>query len=257
MSAKSPLAKELPLGDLVQGKQITIADPVPISHGYNEGYYIGRALRHHRAIKKEILIDKSENRFPDLIASTEQEFKQLCKLNPKCNVHWLEKDKSGKLLRQKSEGSLETLRRYIDTEISRTYAPDDVDKLLEQALQQRVVLISDTAGMGKSKIVIHLSKRFKQNFPAKWVVRIDLNDHTDALEALKKEQIHKEKATEFVSERLLKLNHLTSNGHFSGRTAPLTYRCCIFLFIQQIYVLNILNMLHTLRFFLFKMPFIS
>jgi hypothetical protein len=30
-----------------------------------------------------------------------------------------------------------------------------------------------------------------------------------------------------------------------------------FLFIQQIYILNILNMLHTLRFFLFKMPFIS
>jgi hypothetical protein len=47
-------------------------------------------------------------------------------------------------------------------------------------------------------------------------------------------------------------NHLTPNGHFSGRTAPLTYRCFIFfLFIQQLYVLNILNMLHTLRFFLF------
>jgi hypothetical protein len=30
-----------------------------------------------------------------------------------------------------------------------------------------------------------------------------------------------------------------------------------YIFIQQIYVLNILNMLHTLRFFLFKMPFIS
>ena len=30
-----------------------------------------------------------------------------------------------------------------------------------------------------------------------------------------------------------------------------------FLFIQQIYVLNILNMLHILRFVLFKMPFIS
>jgi len=27
--------------------------------------------------------------------------------------------------------------------------------------------------------------------------------------------------------------------------------------VQQIYVLNILNMLHNLRFFLFKMPFIS
>jgi hypothetical protein len=48
---------------------------------------------------------------------------------------------------------------------------------------------------------------------------------------------------------IISINHLTPNGHFSGRTAPLTYRCCIFLFIQQICVLNILNMLHTLRFF--------
>jgi hypothetical protein len=53
------------------------------------------------------------------------------------------------------------------------------------------------------------------------------------------------------------INHLTPNGHFSGRTAPLTYRCCIFLFIQGIYVLNIFNMLLTLHFFLFKMSFIS
>jgi thiosulfate reductase cytochrome b subunit len=46
------------------------------------------------------------------------------------------------------------------------------------------------------------------------------------------------------------INHLMPNGHFSGRTAPLTYRCCIFfLFTQRIYVLNILNMLHSLSFF--------
>jgi hypothetical protein len=56
---------------------------------------------------------------------------------------------------------------------------------------------------------------------------------------------------------LSSVNHLTPNGHFSGRTAPLTYRCSIFLFIQQLYFLNILNMLHTIRFFLFKMSFIS
>jgi hypothetical protein len=51
-----------------------------------------------------------------------------------------------------------------------------------------------------------------------------------------------------VHENEVQFNHLTPNGHFSGRTAPLTYRWCIFLFIQQIYVLNILNMLHTLFF---------
>jgi hypothetical protein len=37
------------------------------------------------------------------------------------------------------------------------------------------------------------------------VERIDLNDHTDALTTLEKEQIDKERAIEFVSEKLLKL----------------------------------------------------
>ena len=41
------------------------------------------------------------------------------------------------------------------------------------------------------------------------------------------------------------LNHLTPNGHYMGRTAQLTSRCCIF----YIYSTNILNMLHNLRFF--------
>jgi len=67
------------------------------------------------------------------------------------------------------------------------------------------MLISDTAGMGKSTVLTHLSKQIKQKFPARWVVRIDLNDHTDALNALKKGQIEKENVTEFVSEELLKL----------------------------------------------------
>jgi hypothetical protein len=30
------------------------------------------------------------------------------------------------------------------------------------------------------------------------------------------------------------INHLTPNGHFSGRTAPLTYRCCIFFYSTDI-----------------------
>ena len=32
-----------------------------------------------------------------------------------------------------------------------------------------------------------------------------------------------------VNMLLLYINHLTPNDHFSGRTAPLTFRCCIFL----------------------------
>ena len=55
------------------------------------------------------------------------------------------------------------------------------------------------------------------------------------------------------------LNHLTPNDHFSGRTAPLTSRCCIFF----IYSTNIRTeyfkhaAFSLVFFFLFKMPFIS
>jgi len=45
-------------------------------------------------------------------------------------------------------------------------------------------------------------------------------------------------------------NPLKPNDLKKRRTAQLTSRCCAFyIFIQQIYVLNILNMLHNLRFF--------
>ena len=91
-------------------------------------------------------------------ASTEQEFKLLCQHSPNKNVHWLQKDKSGNLDWQQSQGSLEILRRYIDTESSHTYTADDLDKLLEQA-QHQGVTISDTTGKDKSTVPTHLSKQ--------------------------------------------------------------------------------------------------
>jgi hypothetical protein len=53
------------------------------------------------------------------------------------------------------------------------------------------------------------------------------------------------------------VNPLTPNDHCSGRTAPLTSKVTFYIFIQQIYVLNILNTVYTLRVFLFKMQFVS
>ena len=52
-------------------------------------------------------------------------------------------------------------------------------------------------------------------------------------------------------------NPLTSNVNYSGRTAPLTSKVAFYIFIQQIWVLNILNMVYTLHFFIFKMQFVS
>jgi len=53
------------------------------------------------------------------------------------------------------------------------------------------------------------------------------------------------------------INLLTPNVNYSGRTAPLTSKVAFYIFIQQIHVLNILKMVYTLRFFLFKTQFVS
>ena len=45
---------------------------------------------------------------------------------------------------------------------------------------------------------------------------------------------------------------MTPNDPYWGRTAPLTSEVVLYIFIQQIQVLNILNMAYTLRFILFK-----
>ena len=221
MSAESPVVKFLPLGDLLDEKELKIAVPVPISNGYNESYYIGRTFRLQNAIKQEIFSEKDVKEKHVSLASEEREFRQLCQLNPNSSVHWLEKDETGKLVWQQSQGNLVTLRKYVDTEISHTYTADDLIKLLQQAEQQRVILISDTAGMGKSTVLTYLSKQIKQNIPAKWVVRIDLNDHTDALKVLMEEgieQIDENKAVEFISGRLLKLK--------PGLEMELFKQCC-------------------------------
>jgi len=53
------------------------------------------------------------------------------------------------------------------------------------------------------------------------------------------------------------LNLLTPNVNYSGRTALLTSKVAFYIFIQQIYIPNILNMVYTLHFFLLKMQFVS
>ena len=53
------------------------------------------------------------------------------------------------------------------------------------------------------------------------------------------------------------VNLLTPNVNYSCRTAPLTSKVAFYIFIQQIQVLNILNVVYILLFFKFKMQFVS
>ena len=175
------------------------------SSGYSEKYYIGRTFNRNIFIRQDILSDKKEGKFVDLLASTEQEFKQLCQQNPNSNVHWLVEDASGKMLWQQSKGNIKTLREYIDVQKSQSFAHSDVDKLLDQAKHQRFIIIADTAGMGKTTVLTHVSKRIMKKSPAHWLVRIDLNDYTGLLKAQKGKEMDKEKVLEFISKEVLKL----------------------------------------------------
>jgi hypothetical protein len=98
---------------------------------------------------------------------------------------------------------LGTVTRYIDTRTSHTHT--DLDKLLQQAQNQRVMLIAYKERMGKSTALTYLSMHIKQKFPNKWVVRIDLNDDTEPMKALKQRLIDKTKAVDSVSTKLLNL----------------------------------------------------
>jgi len=218
MAAESAVGNFLPLGALLGENELKIADPLTNYNAYNTSCYIERTFRRQIAINLDIHTERCEEKFRDFLAGSEKEFQQLCQMYPERNVHWLVTEMSGKLVWQQSQGSLETLRRYFDTDSPHTYTADDIDKLLEQAEHQRVMLISDTSGMGKSTVLTHLSKQIKQKFPAKWVVRTDLNHHTDALQTLKGEQIDKERAIDFVSTKLLKLKR--------GLEMELFKQCC-------------------------------
>jgi hypothetical protein len=56
----------------------------------------------------------------------------------------------------------------------------------------------------------------------------------------------------FAKKKVVTVNLLRPNDSYRGRTAPLTSEVPFYVFIQQIYVLNILNMVYTLRFFSFS-----
>jgi adenylate kinase len=67
------------------------------------------------------------------------------------------------------------------------------------------MLIADTAGMGKTTVLTHLSERIKQTYPSNWLVRININDYTEVLNAQKGKKVAKERVFEFISKQVLKL----------------------------------------------------
>ena len=127
-------------------------------------------------------------------------------------MHWLEKEKSEKHISQQAQRFLKTLPKYIDGQISQSYSPRDIEELLQllqQAKNQRVILIAEKARMGKSNVLTILSKRIEQEYPGNWLVRFDLSEYMELFETQKNYKMDIERVLEFVSKEVLKLeSHL-------------------------------------------------
>ena len=92
-----------PLTDFLHEDELRIGEPLSSAcNDYDEKYYIDRTFNHNIFIRQNILNDERGEKFDDLLDIPEQEFKQLCQQNSHSNVHWLEKDKSEELLKQKT-----------------------------------------------------------------------------------------------------------------------------------------------------------
>ena len=148
---------------------------------------------HQEPITQHTLNDKEVQKIFLLLVRTEQILDKFC-----------QQDWNPRL--EQSQRSLETLRRYIDTESSHIYTSDDIEKLLKQAQHQLINLISDTAQLGKSTILTYLSNQIKQKFTARWVVRIDLNDNIEVLKALRENRSIRRKRLNFCRGKCWSIN---------------------------------------------------
>jgi len=88
-------------------------------------------------------------------------------MNPNNNVHWLEEDESGISFGSNRKEAWKHCLHILIPTVHTHITADDLVKLLGQEQHQRMTLISDTAGMGKSTVLTHLYKHIKQNFTAK------------------------------------------------------------------------------------------
>ncbi|KRT86608.1 hypothetical protein AMK59_397, partial [Oryctes borbonicus] len=200
--AKMTLIEIFPLEILIEEEEIRIGEPLPVSYGVYESLYIPRTFQRQVVINDGIMTDNM-NKNNYYLAYTEAEFQKLCEKYPLENVHWISEEQTGQLIWQKSHGDIAHLRKYFDTENRHLFPPENIEELLEQARRQKTMIISDTAGMGKSTVLTYLSKEIKRRFPIYWVVVLHLNNYTKVLESHKATQID---PVEFLADKLLQLS---------------------------------------------------
>ena len=90
---------------------------------------------------------------------------------------------------------LESEYRNFQTNVTRAWRPNT---LLDS--EDRIILVTDEPGMGKSTLLTHLAKETRQCHPDVWIVRININNYTRILHDIKANGFEEESAIKLLTE---------------------------------------------------------
>jgi hypothetical protein len=136
-------------------------------------------------LRAELENEKSYNKIGRQIKPEELRYIILENQNPESkfaemkglleNVHWIHVEE-GNFTWRDSKCNIDIIRRYIDETKCINYVMESV---MEQS--DRTVLLVAEPGMGKSTFLSHMEYEIKKRNEAVWVLRINLNEHTQLL----------------------------------------------------------------------------
>ena len=106
--------------------------------------------------------------------TTERDFRELKALFK--NVHWIHFEK-GSFLWRDSNCNIDFIRRNIDNKKCEKYK---IERLIGH--NDRTMLLIAEPGMGKSTFLYHMEDKIKKRDPSVWVLRVNLHEHTGALD---------------------------------------------------------------------------
>ena len=86
---------------------------------------------------------------------------------------------------------------------------EDYESFLDSTKEEKIVMISGDAGVGKSVILSHIALKLKENYKEFWVTRVNLHEHSEAFAKLTKLDVFK-----FLTENFIKA-HEEADGEFA------------------------------------------
>lgn len=187
--------------ELVENEDIDVASDLQLSSGYEVNYYIPRTITRRTPVINERGAQNILRQ--NIVAFSESTFASQVKFNPNGCIHFMKqhpKLKNGWTW-EKTHGKIDILRLNIQ----------EFDEQLfheENFFEEKLHILSDIAGMGKSTVLSHLAHKFKNLSPSTWVVQIRLRDISKELQHFAengRSQNYSE-IKEFISAKILKLS---------------------------------------------------